>query len=299
MNKIYCIVFSFALIIGMGACKKINPTKDGTSPVYVPSPGTGGNGGGNGGGSTNNDLADVGSLPTDFTKKAILYEFTGEWCGWCPEGAKIMNDEIANNPNKVIGIAIHDGDPMEVTSYNDYMKTLTGVGGFPNGSIDLGDAVGRGQWSGQIATSLAEVADCGLAIVTKKVGSLYNIKVFVGYKVTNLADTRLSVLVTENDVPQSSPGAQGNYSSSVVVDPNTWVHTHVYRGAVSDEKGDVIDMTKSAKYTIVEYNNVDLSGMKIQNMDKVSIVAKINKNTNPRDVYNSQEVKLGSTKKWD
>jgi hypothetical protein len=58
-------------------------------------------------------------------------------------------------------------------------------------------------------------------------------------------------------------------------------------------------MTKTAKYTIVEYNNVDLSGMKIQNMDKVSIVAKINKNTNPRDVYNSQEVKLGSTKKWD
>lgn len=290
MKKILSVSLVAAMLLGFGACKKINSNTDGRSPVYtapiVTPP------------AQADPLAEVGSLPIDFTKKAILEENTGEWCGWCPEGAVEMESIIANNPDKVVGMAVHDGDPMEVASYNTWQKGLTNVGGFPNGSVSRADAVGRGQWAGQVTTELAKTAKAGLAIVSKKNGSNYDIKVFVGYTASIPAGQKLTVAITEDKIPQSSPGAQSNYSSSVTVDAN-WLHSHVFRGTVTAEAGDDIDLTSPKKYTIVEFKNVDLSTMNIKDVANAHVVAFINDNAGARSVENAQEVKLGSTKKWD
>ncbi len=293
MKKILSISLSAMLLLGFAACKKNNGNSLGTNPFgthtntpTTPPPAA-------------DPLAEVGALPADYTKKALLEEFTGEWCGWCPEGAEVMKSNLAANPNTVIGIAVHDGDPMELPSFNTWIKTLTNVSGFPNGSVDRADATGRGSWTGQINTDLAKIADCGLAMVSKVNGSSVDIKVFVGYKIAMGTDKLLTIAITEDDVPQSSPGAQHNYSANVVVDPNTWTHSHVLRGFVTGEQGDAIDMTSPKNYTIVEFKNVDLSSMNILDMSKVEIAAFIHSNTAPRDVFNAQKAKLDETKKWD
>ena len=43
--------------------------------------------------------------PTSFTKKVLLEEFTGSWCGYCPSGAEILQNLM--NSYSVIGVALH------------------------------------------------------------------------------------------------------------------------------------------------------------------------------------------------
>lgn len=292
MKKILSISFAAMLVLGFAACKKNNSNSTGTTPfninnnVVTPPPAA-------------DPLAEVGALPTNYTKKVVLEEFTGEWCGWCPEGAEVMKQNIIANPNTVVGIAVHDGDPMELPSFNTWIKGLTNVAGFPNGSVDREDATGRGSWTGQISNNLAKTADLGLAMVTKKTGNLVDIKVFVGYKINLGTANMLTVAIIEDDVPQSSPGAQSNYSAVVVVDPNTWTHSHVLRGLVTANQGDPIDLTSNKNYTIVEFKGVDLSSFTINDMNNVHIAAFINKNTVTRDVFNAQTCGLNAVKKWD
>ncbi|MEI7803122.1 MAG: T9SS type A sorting domain-containing protein, partial [Bacteroidota bacterium] len=56
-----------------------------------------------------------------------IEEGTGTWCGWCPRGAVYMDSMRAVNPTTTALIAVHNGDPMTVTTYD------AGIGGFING----------------------------------------------------------------------------------------------------------------------------------------------------------------------
>lgn len=292
MKKLLSFSIVAMLMFGFVACKKNSGNNSGTSPF----------------GSTKTDpvtppvaadpLDPVGPLPIDYTHKAILEEFTGEWCGWCPEGAEVMKQAIAANPEKVIGIAVHDGDPMEIPSFNSWIKALTKVAGFPNGSVDRADASDRGSWMGQLNTEMAKPTDVGIAMVTKNNGTSQDITVYIGYK-KSISGASLTVVLTEDKVPQSSPGAQHNYSAQVVVDPNTWTHSHVLRGIVTANAGDPVDLTSPKGYTIVEFKDVDISSMNIKDMANVEIAAFINDNTTPRQVYNAQKAGLTEVKKWD
>ena len=302
MKKVLSLCLVAAMIFGLGSCTKEAPNQGGQNPFYVPGGTT--NPGSTGGGDPEPTPGiPVGDVPDSWTKKAVLEENTGEWCGWCPEGAQIMEDAITANPGKVIGIAIHDGDPMEVAAYNSWQKGLTNVGGFPNGSVQRADASSRGAWMGAINTALGLTADCGLAIVATESGGLLDVDVYVGYNGPIAGDTKISIAIIENNVPQSSAGAQSNYSSTVTVDAS-WMHSHVFRAMLTANEGDAIDLSSSDKYTKVSFKGVDLNSMKIGDMSNVHIAAFVNVNSGAssasgRDILNAQESGLNETKKWD
>ncbi|UKB85656.1 choice-of-anchor J domain-containing protein [Chryseobacterium sp. MEBOG06] len=74
------------------------------------------------------------------TKKVLIEEGTGTWCGWCPRGTVAMNYMDINFPDNFIGIAVHNNDPMEVAAYN----TGAAFSGFPGMNVDrvfLGESV--------------------------------------------------------------------------------------------------------------------------------------------------------------
>ncbi len=64
-----------------------------------------------------------------FTKVPVIEEFTGTWCGWCPRGFVAMETANELYGDKVVLIAAHNGDPMEIAGYNPVMAT---VSGFPD-----------------------------------------------------------------------------------------------------------------------------------------------------------------------
>ena len=65
------------------------------------------------------------------TKRALLEEYTGTWCGYCPRGfvgLEHMNELYGND---FVGVSYHNGDPMEFTS-----SFPSSVPGFPDAWID-------------------------------------------------------------------------------------------------------------------------------------------------------------------
>ena len=63
----------------------------------------------------------------------VVEEFTGTWCGYCPYGFVGMEKTHETFGNKVVLIAAHNSDPMEITDYNPIMSR---VSGFPSSFIN-------------------------------------------------------------------------------------------------------------------------------------------------------------------
>ena len=61
-------------------------------------------------------------------------EATGTWCGWCVRGHIFMDYMAEHYPDQWIGIAVHSGDPMEVTEYANGMNAY--IQGYPNGTLN-------------------------------------------------------------------------------------------------------------------------------------------------------------------
>ena len=55
-------------------------------------------------------------------KMVVSEEGTGTWCGWCVRGAVYMDLMAAKYSNYWAGIAVHNGDPMVVATYDSSNK---------------------------------------------------------------------------------------------------------------------------------------------------------------------------------
>ena len=78
---------------------------------------------------------------TPSNKNIILEEFTGTECLWCPEGHKIANEIMADNPGRVWVINIHSGsfsgnDPNYKTEWGNALNNQAGTQAFPGGTVN-------------------------------------------------------------------------------------------------------------------------------------------------------------------
>ena len=70
-------------------------------------------------------------------KRVVEEEFTGTWCGWCPRG--MVGLELAEKEfgDKFIGIAVHYGDIMDMSSSSGYNAVLSNnERGYPSCILD-------------------------------------------------------------------------------------------------------------------------------------------------------------------
>lgn len=303
MKKMLSFSFIAMMAFGFSACKKINSANTGTSPYYTAPTNTN-----TGGGST----LPVGNVPAKFKQKALIEEFTGEWCGNCPSGASVMKSIIDAKPDQVIGVAIHQNDPYEVPGVYNAMQGLFFAGsgvssiGFPGASISRQKSIsasyanaaydGRSEWSQQVDTKLAETAPLGLAMVTKESGDKLSIDLYIGHSTPIATDTRVTIYLIEDNLAESAPGAQSSGGGS-------YVHQHVVRKILTDNLGDVVDLNNapSTKYNLVKFTNVDIAGL-YKNKSNLKVVALINEHgadATKLKVLNVQQAGLTDVKKWD
>ena len=118
------------------------------------------------GGGGNGDA--IGPVPSAFTQKVLIEEFTGAWCGYCPDGAKVVEETMMQFPGLVYGAAIHEGDPMEIPLYTQ-LDNKFNVTGFPTGMVNRtaqGGSVpiSRGSWKNVAQQGLNKTAFAGLAM---------------------------------------------------------------------------------------------------------------------------------------
>jgi len=169
------------------------------------------NGGADADMTNNSGSKSFNSLSQASTKKVIIEEGTGTWCGWCPRGAVAMEQMIQNHPNDFIGIAVHNGDPMAITEYDGGMN----LGGYPGCNVDralLDQNVSAGVFENYYQQRIGLAVPAGLSMtVTGTTNKTINVNATFR-TVFASANYRLGVIIVEDNVTGTAAGYnQTNY----------------------------------------------------------------------------------------
>jgi thiol-disulfide isomerase/thioredoxin len=241
-------------------------------------------------------------VPGTFTKKVLIEEFSGEWCGNCPDGASIIEGIIQANPNRVYAAAVHQGDFLQISQFSE-LNSFLSVTAFPRSAIDRVPATNttnsqngllafsRSQWSAHVTKELQKAAIVGLKLKTSLVNDKLNVDVISGAN-QNLSNVYLTVYVTEDDIAESSAGAQSGAATG-------YVHQEVLVKVLSAAKGDAITLESGMALT-KSYNDIALTGgINKANIKVLAFIHYHNTTTNTYEVLNVQEVHGGSDKDWN
>jgi hypothetical protein len=263
------------------------------------------------------------TVPEHFSKKVLIEELTGAWCGYCPRGGYWFDKIDSTYEGKVIGVSIHVGDVMEdhelVTSSGANMldSGLFLNTGYPNGSVDRHALMDPTSWMSMFPLETSLYAKCGIAIDASSVsGNTLNLVVRTGFSQTLSSEYHLNVYIVEADVHSNIDHSydQHNYYSQFSTSPDSaypyyWYpdpipdfhHKNVLRKLVSAiPNGDRIpeaDMVKgkSNKKTYT----VNLAGLNTANCYIVAFVDKYGTDLSQHQIQNVQKVKIGQNKNWD
>lgn len=190
-----------------------------------------------------------GLLQAQFSiPNAIVEEFTGAWCGYCPDGALILEDIADANPERVVPIGVHSGDDMEFPDGQAIATFYTSS--YPSAAINRkGAALGRNQWTNEVNTTLQGACAVGVSLdsITWN-SSTRELTAMVRGSFTGpvQGDIRIGFMITEDNVTGTGAGYnQVNYFNTTAGhhyqgagDPIVgYVHRHVLRAAVGGPWG--------------------------------------------------------------
>ena len=149
------------------------------------------------------------------TKKLLVEEATGTWCGWCVRGIVYMDSMEKMHGDVTSLVAVHNADPMVVGAYDTWMNTQ--ISGYPSVVIDRRETADPSE----IFTYYNAQKDYfGFAdlILSKPVltGTTLTLPVAVKPSITLSGDYRLSMIITEDKVHSASGSTwdQHNYYSN-------------------------------------------------------------------------------------
>jgi hypothetical protein len=209
-------------------------------------------------------------------KVAIVEEFTGKTCGYCPDGHKRVDELIANNPGKVIGINIHAGSyasgtpnyRCSLSTGTDYGATLYGypgvnLTGFPAGTVNRrlftghsqntgnpGTAMSRGSFATTAATVFGEVSPVNVGIKAMYDPTIQRLYVTVeAYYTANEANAinKLTIGIGQDEIWGPQSGGSTYYSEMYDASkaPNSYKHMKMLRAILTGQWGDDISTTSS------------------------------------------------------
>lgn len=203
----------------------------------------------------------VSTAPSN--KKAVIEEFTGVYCGYCPDGHKIGTNLHNADPNNVILINIHSGGYANVNPGEPDFKTpegtavdgMQGMGitGYPAGDVNrevlVGTvmAAGRGSWASMANTIKSQAAYCNVACqgTVDPLTRVLTVQVEVYYTANSPVSTNsLNVYLLESKVPGKQVD-YGNYNPTNWNPDGSYNHNHVLRKSLTNNFGVTIANTTS------------------------------------------------------
>lgn len=172
-------------------------------------------------------------MSTAGQKYTLVEEGTGTWCGYCPDGAQIIQQSIEPTCTHCVAIAWHNGDAMALSPddfNNTYIGGSTGPG-WPGGSVDrtvsthdYGSSGGmitrvghnRAFWSADVSTQNALTPKFDVKMISTFDSVTRIIKITVTGKaiVAGTGSWKLNALVVEDSVASTGSNAQHSYMFS-------------------------------------------------------------------------------------
>lgn len=204
-------------------------------------------------------------------KRAVVEEFGGMYCVYCPHGHQILqnlDEDLGDNlvlVNYQTGpYAIPIGDDLDLG--NDYSFLLEGqsqLSGYPAATVNRhvfpgleqsvpgATALGRAEWPEAIGEILVQPAPVNIAATATLNISTRQLELYIEYYYTAnvpLNTNRLHVAVLQNNVlaPQHG-GNTGDY----------YAHQHLFREFLTGQDGHIITTTSEGTFGSLTYN-IDL-----------------------------------------
>jgi hypothetical protein len=214
-------------------------------------------------GATGSMFAQLPVSTTAQNKKAVLEEYTGIYCGFCPDGHTIANNIYNADPSNVVLINIHTGGYANVAAGEPDLKSTMGtaigamagmqIQGYPAGDINrvnfgasasqytvspYGMAQNRSTWTSKANAVKLQSAYCNVAVegnvdATTRVLT-YTAQVY--YTGNSPASTNsLTIMLLEDGVlgPQHNYGTPTLYNAANYNADGSYNHNHVLRIGLS------------------------------------------------------------------
>lgn len=216
-----------------------------------------------------------------YTKKAIIEDYTGTWCGWCPR-ISYASGLVEQQTHKVLTIGVHIGTNSEPDSMENGfgldLRSAFGVTSYPTAYIDRSD-----EWNYPEPDNTDQAVDAaqgntnvGLDVNSTLSGTVMDITIKTGFDDGTLAngDAKLVVFVLENEIVDAQKnytsyyqGGQWTYNGQYV---SNFIHNGVLRYSATDVMGDATTSTQGEhQYTF----NVDLANHNVADAQKTTVVA--------------------------
>lgn len=192
-------------------------------------------------------------------RNAVLEDFTGVRCGYCPDGHRIANDLLINNPGRVVVIGVNAGSYAApaagwanfTNSYGQALVSQSGVTGYPAGTMNrqafvgkaqnkgTGLAMSRGYWAETAATVMSEESpvNIGAKAVFNKANSTMTVTYEVYYTGDESAnENRVNVALLQSGMVAKQSGGTDDY-----------VHKHVMRDYLTGPWGTEVPSENTAE----------------------------------------------------
>ncbi len=210
----------------------------------------------------NNSKTAFTSLMDDTPKKRVLIqEYTGAWCGFCPDGTLILED-ITKGDSRYVPVAIHTGDEMEIPEGDIIAGAATSS--YPSASFDFKQfsgegnvAISRGKWKDKAADQKDDIVPVEVKIESHTYSRdtrEMEVTVTTNFIGATRDDLRLNVWLIEDQVtgPLNEAGFNGwNNANSDnnspgspffglgnPLGPDVFVHQHVLNAVFTGAWGD-------------------------------------------------------------
>jgi hypothetical protein len=194
-------------------------------------------------------------------KNAVLEEYTGIHCVYCPEGHAIAAAILENNPGRAVAIAIHQGsfavpsgsEPDYRTPWGNALATQAGINSYPSGTVNrhlfTGNVtgMGRGDWTSKCNEIMAEVSPVNVGVESSYNEATRELTIHVElYYTSDAAEASnfINVALLQDHVfgPQTGGGAGNNYE-----------HMHMLRDLVTGQWGEEVFTTTTGSFVDKTY----------------------------------------------
>ena len=243
-------------------------------------------------------------------RKVLIEEFTGEWCGWCPEAAYNLENLVKDNPY-VLTVGIHNGDGLHFNN-EDVLRSAFGLNFFPSGLTGRVNLVQAGYNNSPMDPVItreverqiySETVMAGLGITTTLNNGSVDVDVDIDIYEDITPEIRMTIYLIENN---RRSGTQENYFSGRSGFENyyyynqpsrlsNYVHQFVLRKAGTDILGDVIpgDQVVKGNTISMDTRTIDLSNYDVENCHVIAFVHyALN---GQKTILNAQQVKVGES----
>lgn len=235
-------------------------------------------------------------------RHAILEEFTGIYCGYCPDGHAIGNTLTTNNPGTFHKIHIHAGGYANPSGNDPDFRTTEGTAidnagapsGYPNGGINRGNgtgwSMGRGSWTSSSNTVMGQSSYVNVAVEGTVNSSTRQLVVDAEVYYTGSAPSGtqyLTVALLQNGMGGTQTD-YGNYNPSGWKCPGTvYNHGHVLRMLVNtgSTNGDAVNTgtagVVSKQYTVTLPATIGGEDLELGSLELVAFITEGSNLTTP------------------